>query len=59
MIRNYLKVALRNILRQKFFAVINISGLAIGISCCLLILAYVSEEFSYDNFHPEKENANY
>ncbi|MEC7752586.1 MAG: ABC transporter permease [Bacteroidota bacterium] len=56
MIRNYLKVALRNILRQKFFAVINISGLAIGISCCLLILAYVSEEFSYDNFHPEKEN---
>lgn len=55
MIRNYIKVAFRNIVRQKFFAIINVTGLAIGISCCLLILAYVSEEFSYDNFHPEKD----
>lgn len=55
MIKNYIKVALRNIARQKFFAIINITGLAIGIACGLLILAYVTEEFSYDNFHPEKE----
>lgn len=56
MIRNYMKVAFRNIARQKFFAIINVTGLAIGISCCLLILAFVTEEFSYDNFHPDKEN---
>ena len=56
MIKNYIKVAFRNIARQKFFAFINVTGLAIGICCCLLILAFVNEEFSYDNFHPNKEN---
>lgn len=56
MIKNYIKVALRNIARQKFFAFINITGLAVGISCCLLILTYVMEELNYDNFHPEVED---
>lgn len=56
MIKNYIKVAFRNIVRQKFFAFINVTGLAIGICCCLLILAFVNEEFSYDNFHPDKED---
>ena len=56
MIKNYLKVALRNIFREKAYAVINICGLAIGICCCLLILAFVTEELSYDNFHPEVDS---
>lgn len=56
MLRNYIKIALRNIGRQKFFAFINITGLAVGICCCLLILSYVAEELSYDNFHPDVEN---
>lgn len=56
MIKNYIKIAFRNIARQKFFALLNVTGLAIGIVCCLLILAYVNEEFSYDNFHPNKED---
>ena len=56
MIRNYIKIALRNIGRQKIYAFINITGLAVGISCCLLILTYVAEELGYDNFHPNVEN---
>lgn len=56
MIKNYIKIAFRNIARQKFFALLNVTGLAIGIVCCLLILAYVNEEFSYDNFHPNTED---
>lgn len=55
MFKNYFKVALRNIFRQKAYAFINISGLAIGICCCLLIVSYVLDELSYDNFHPEVE----
>lgn len=55
MLKNYFKVALRNIFRQKAYAFINISGLAIGICCCLLIVSYVLEELSYDNFHPDTE----
>lgn len=55
MLKNYLKIALRSIFRQKAFAFINIFGLAIGISCCLLILSYINDELGYDNFHPKHE----
>ena len=51
MLRNYLLIALRNIYRQKGYSLINISGLAIGIMSCLLIIMYVSDELSYDRFH--------
>lgn len=51
MIRNYLKVALRNLLRHKEYNVINIFGLAVGIACCILIMVFVRSEFSYDAFH--------
>jgi putative ABC transport system permease protein len=51
MFKNYLKVALRNILKHKFFAAINITGLVIGMTCCLLIFVYIKDETSYDNFH--------
>jgi putative ABC transport system permease protein len=51
MIRNYLKIAIRNITRHKAFALINISGLAIGMTCSILILLWVNNELSYDRFH--------
>jgi len=51
MLRNYLKVAWRNLLRHKAFSAINIVGLAIGMAACLLILQYVAFELSYDDFH--------
>ncbi|MFZ2904787.1 MAG: ABC transporter permease [Cyclobacteriaceae bacterium] len=56
MFRNYLKVAVRNILKHKFFAAINIIGLVIGMTCCFLIFAYVKDELSYDRFHKNHEN---
>ncbi|NOT76765.1 MAG: FtsX-like permease family protein [Cyclobacteriaceae bacterium] len=56
MFENYLKIALRNILKQKFFSAINIIGLVIGMACCLLIFVYVMDEVSYDKFHPNNEN---
>lgn len=51
MLRNYFKIAWRNLLRHKAFSGINILGLAIGMAACLLILQYVAYELSYDNFH--------
>jgi putative ABC transport system permease protein len=51
MIRNYLKIALRNLKKYKGYSFINISGLAIGMACCILILLYVADELSYDNYH--------
>ena len=55
MIKNYFKIAWRNIVRQKGYSGINIVGLAIGIAACLLILQYVSFELSYENFHTNKD----
>jgi ABC-type antimicrobial peptide transport system permease subunit len=51
MFGNYLKVALRNILRHKAFSVINLFGLAVGMAVCILILLWVWDETSYDRFH--------
>ena len=51
MLRNYLKIALRNLRRQKGYAFINIAGLAVGIACCLLIVLHVYDELSYDRYH--------
>ncbi|MEQ9468404.1 MAG: ABC transporter permease [Ekhidna sp.] len=53
MVKNYLKVAFRTLIRQKTYAGINIAGLAIGLASCLLIMMYVFHERSYDNFYPE------
>ena len=55
MIKNYFKIAWRNIKRQKAYAAINILGLAIGIAACLLILQYVGFELSYEDFHAKKD----
>jgi predicted permease len=54
MFRNYLKVALRNIVRHRGYSIINVAGLAIGMACALLILLWIQDELSYDRFH---ENA--
>jgi putative ABC transport system permease protein len=54
MIKNYIKIALRNIKKHKGYSFINITGLAIGMACCLLITIWVLDELSYDKFH---ENA--
>jgi putative ABC transport system permease protein len=51
MLRNYLKTTLRNLKRQKTQSAINILGLAIGLTCCILILLFVRDELSYDKFH--------
>ncbi|MEQ9413018.1 MAG: ABC transporter permease, partial [Cyclobacteriaceae bacterium] len=53
MFRNYIKSSIRNILRERYFSLINIVGLALGISVCLLIYSYVRFEMSYDNFHKD------
>jgi putative ABC transport system permease protein len=55
MIKNYLKVAARSILKQKGFSIINIVGLAIGIACSILIFIFVTHELSYDRFHEKSE----
>ncbi len=55
MFRNYIKIAIRNILKHKFFSAINIIGLVIGMACCLLIFVYVMDELSYDRFHKNNE----
>ena len=52
MLKNYFKIALRNLARHKAFAVINITGLAIGIAACLLLFTVVNYELSYDKFQP-------
>ena len=56
MFKNYLKIAFRNLLRNKLFSVLNITGLVIGMVACLLILQYVRFEMSYDAFVKNSEN---
>lgn len=51
MISNYIKIALRNLLRNKGFSFINLFGLTIGITCCLLIGLYIANELSFDKYH--------
>ena len=55
MLRNYIKIAFRNLLKNRIFSFINITGLAIGMSVCMLILLYVSHELSFDKFHQNGE----
>lgn len=51
MFKNYLKITIRNFLKYKIYSFINISGLAIGMACCLLIMLWVQDELSFDKFH--------
>jgi putative ABC transport system permease protein len=55
MFKNYLKVALRNLARHKLFTFINIFGLALSMSVCLMVLVAIKDQISYDKFHPHPE----
>jgi putative ABC transport system permease protein len=55
MIRNYLKIAFRNLMKYKFISFINLFGLTVGLTCCLLILSYILHEVSYDKFQPDAD----
>jgi putative ABC transport system permease protein len=55
MLKNYFKIAFRNLWRQRFFSFINIMGLAVGMSACFLIYLYVGFEKSYDDFHTKAD----
>jgi len=56
MFQHYLKIALRNLTRQKALSLINIMGLSIGLACFSLFLLYAVNEFSYDSFHKNAKN---
>lgn len=52
MIRNYLKIAFRNLTKYKFISFINLFGLTVGLTCCLLIFTFILHEVSYDKYQP-------
>ncbi len=56
MIQNYLKIALRNLLKHKFISFINLFGLTVGLTCCLLITTYIINELSYDRYNKHADN---
>lgn len=56
MLKNYFKIAFRNIIRHKAYSFLNISGLSIGMACSIFILLWVNNELSYDRFHKNADN---
>ncbi|WP_422107624.1 ABC transporter permease [Winogradskyella sp.] len=56
MIKNYFKIALRNLKKNRLYTTINIFGLSIGLAACLLILLYISSELTYDSFHKKSNH---
>ncbi len=55
MFKNYIKIAFRNIKRNKTYSFINISGLTMGMTCCILIFLWIKDEWSYDRFHKNSD----
>lgn len=55
MLEHFFKIAFRNLLRRKIYSIINVTGLAVGMACCLLITYYVYHELSYDRYHANAE----
>ena len=55
MFLNYFLIAIRNLLKQRTYTLINISGMAIGITCSIFIILFVNHELSYDNFHTKAD----
>ncbi len=55
MFRNYFTIAVRHLNRRKGYSFINVTSLALGIACCLLILLYIRDELSYDRFHDKAD----
>ncbi|WP_373399357.1 ABC transporter permease [Algoriphagus halophilus] len=56
MLKNYLKIVFRTLQKNKVYASINILGLSLGIAASVLIVVFVADELSYDQFHPQSEN---
>ncbi|MFC1732169.1 ABC transporter permease [candidate division KSB1 bacterium] len=56
MLKNYFKIAFRNLIRHRLYSFLNIAGLAVGIAACILILLYIQDELSYDTHHENAEN---
>ena len=56
MIKNYFKIAWRNLVKNKVFSFINIFGLTIGITVCMMIFLFIMNEFSFDTFHAKKKD---
>ena len=56
MIGNYFKIAWRNLMKYKFISLINLFGLTVGITCCLLITTYIVNELSYDRYNKNVDN---
>ena len=56
MIRNYFKIAFRNLLKNRAYSVVNVMGLAIGLAAAILMLLYVKDDLSYDRFHSKSPN---
>ena len=55
MLKNYFKIALRNFAKHKVYSVINIGGLTLAITCCLLLSLYIRHEWSFDRFHAQSD----
>ena len=55
MLQNYMKIAFRNIIKYKEYTLIKISGLVIGLTCCLLIFLYIRFQSSYDSYHKDAD----
>jgi putative ABC transport system permease protein len=55
-LKNYLVIALRNITRHRLYSLINIAGLAVGLSCAVFIILFIRDEVSYDKWIPDSEN---
>ena len=53
MLKNYLTIALRTLRKQTLYSVINVSGLALGIACCVLLLLFVADELTFDTMHAD------
>ncbi len=56
MFKNYIKIAFRNMMKQKTFAFINLFGLTTGLACFLLIGLYIFDELTYDRFHKDADS---
>src|ERR1700712_1717961 len=55
MLKNYLKVVWRNLWKSKLYSFINITGLSVGITCCVIIFLYIQSELSYDKFNAKHQ----
>ncbi|HZZ75363.1 MAG TPA: ABC transporter permease, partial [Puia sp.] len=55
MIHHFFQIAWRNLLKRKFYSFINITGLAVGMACCILIAVYIRNELSYDQYHAKRD----